>query len=329
MLTPKQNFTAILKLTRYQTLDDLKAVSERLAGSINAIRAEVTPGKMPREAKIRFIYHEPLAGIRPARREATLKPVVGRREDGADLVFDFTSASHTAIQGQTRSGKSVFLYTALSQLVKHPHAQIWGVDPNAVLLSPIVSFTGRSENFVLGSYPEQALELLIRLVGVMDERIAHLKESHIDKIEEFSQDMPLIVLVLEEFPGLIRQAELEDKSLKPAERLTPKIRGLVGRLVSESAKAGIRVVLVAQRADAEILDGASRAQMGQRFTFGVDNTDAVKMLHPQAEGELVERVIGFKNGRCLAFQDRQQMVCQIDFIDYQEFLDRLRKEEKR
>lgn len=321
MLSPKQNFIATLKLTRYQTLDDLKAQAERLAGSVNSTRVEISPGKTPREALLRFVYTEPLEGVRFAKSEATLAPVVGRREDGSDFVLDFTSASHTVVQGQTRSGKSVLLYVALSQIVKHPHVQLWGIDPNAVLLSPLSDFTGQPEHFVTRNDPAEALELLEHLVSIMDERIADLKKMGIDKIETFSQATPLIVLVLEEFPGLIRQAELEDKSLKAGDRITPKIRGLVGRLVSESAKTGMRVVLVAQRADAEILDGSTRAQMGQRITLGVDNSDAVKMLHPQAEPDLVERVTHFKNGRCLVFQDREQYVCQVDLMDYATFLD--------
>ena len=106
---------------------------------------------------------------------------------------------------------------------------------------------------------------------------------------------------------------------KASPRVSAKIRALVGRLVSESAKCGMRVLLITQRADADILDGASRAQMGQRFTFGVDNPDAVRMLHPAVTPETAERVQSFNPGRCLVYQDRIESTAQIDLLTYSEY----------
>lgn len=302
------------------SFDRLEAVAHDFATTFDSVRTVVTPLG---SGAVRIDYHhtDPLAGMRDALDDCTLAPVVGRKEDGEDLVMDFLSASHTAIQGQTRSGKSVLCYVALSQLHGHPDAEIWGIDPNAVLLSPLSEHA--PERFVLGSDPEKAEALLQSLVTLMDDRIKILTRDRIDKLENFSPDLPLIVLILEEFPALIRSAEMYDKPLKTSERITPKIRALVGRLVSESAKAGIRVVLITQRADADILDGASRAQMGQRISFGVDNADAVRMLHPAATPETALLTTTFRAGRCLTFQDRKEAIAQIDYIDYPTYLARI------
>lgn len=271
-------------------------------------------------------HKDPLEGLREVQLgEPTLAPVVGRKEDGTDLVLDYTDATHTAIQGMTRSGKSVFCYTSLSQVVGHPAVEVWGIDPNAVLLAPIAEAT-EPTRFALGVRDlSESLAVLLALVEEMDERIAQLRESGLDKMENFTAETPLILVILEEYPGLIRASETADRDLKPAERRTPKIKALVGRLVSESAKVGMRVTLITQRADAEILDGATRAQMGQRFTFGVDNPDAVRMLHPAATPETAERVQSFSNGRCLAYQHRAEATAQIDFISYEGFKTAVKK----
>jgi S-DNA-T family DNA segregation ATPase FtsK/SpoIIIE len=64
-------------------------------------------------------------------------------------------------------------------------------------------------------------------------------------------------------------------------------RAAVSRLLAESHKAGMRVVLVAQRADAAVIGGAERANLGGRLSFRVDNPDAVRMLHPAADAAVI------------------------------------------
>lgn len=91
----------------------------------------------------------------------------------------------------------------------------------------------------------------------MDERTRRLADLGIAAYEEFSSDLPLRVFVLEEYAGLLRQATAHDEGLKPAERTAGKIKQRVGRLVSEGAKAGIRIILITQRMDATIVDGDS------------------------------------------------------------------------
>ena len=87
-------------------------------------------------------------------------------------------------------------------------------------------------------------------------------------------------MVLEEYPGELKQLRDFDaaQDRKRGERLEPTARAAVGRLVAEGAKAGVRVLLLAQRADAEFIDGASRSNFAARVSFRVDNADAVRML---------------------------------------------------
>ena len=278
----------------------------------------------PREVEVTIVMRDPLAGTREtAASTGALAPVVvGRLEDGTDATIDLRDATHTAIQGMTRTGKSVFTYGLLAQLAGVPEVRVMGVDPNAVLLAPWAE-RALPGDIALGSDADEALAVIDRAVALMDERLHDLPAQRLEKLEIFTPDSPVVLLVLEEYPALIRAAELADGGRKPAERVLPRIRAQVGRLVSEGAKAGIRVLLITQRADASILDGPTRAQMGTRITFAVDNRDAVTMLHPSAESETVDAVRGFPPGRALFWQHRRQQVMQSDFTPYDVYLSRV------
>ena len=86
-----------------------------------------------------------------------------------------------------------------------------------------------------------------------------------------SPDVPRIVVVLEELPGLYRSLSTDPKAEK-------RVRGLVARLMAESRKAGYTVILVAQRPEAGIVGSADRAQCDTRISFSADNAEAVRLL---------------------------------------------------
>jgi S-DNA-T family DNA segregation ATPase FtsK/SpoIIIE len=136
------------------------------------------------------------------------------------------------------------------------------------------------------------------VVREMDGRIVGLLASDRDKLDDFTADLPLLVVVMEEYPGLLGAAEAQDaaEGRKPAERLASRLQRNVRRLIQEGAKVGVRVILVAQRMDAATVGGAERSNLGARFTLRVDNADAVKMLHPNASLEQIATVSGFDPG---------------------------------
>jgi hypothetical protein len=270
------------------------------------------------------VLRDPLKGIRAAGNSCTTRVVVGRCDDGSEAVIDLADAAHIAVQGMTRSGKSALLYTILGQVFASESVHISGIDPNQVLLGPLADASETDSNdFALGADPVGALKLLGEACRVMDERARGLKDSGIAAYEEFTADFPIRVIVLEEYAGLLRQAAAHDEGLKPAERTAGKIKQRVGRLVSEGAKTGIRVILITQRAEASIIDGDSRGQFGTRITMAVDNADSVRLLHPQASPEIVEAVVQFPVGRALFWQHRQERIMQCDFTEYEEYGRRL------
>src|SRR6185295_11845586 len=87
---------------------------------------------------------------------------------------------------------------------------------------------------------------------------------------------------LEEFAGLARLLATagDTKQEKHA-------RALLGRLFGESAKAAIRILLISQRTDANIVGGFERDQCSHGVSFRMASLGALQMLHAD-----VDRSIG-------------------------------------
>jgi hypothetical protein len=61
------------------------------------------------------------------------------------------------------------------------------------------------------------------------------------------------------------------------------LRALLGRLLAEGAKVGIRCILLVQRAEAAVIDAFARAMCSLRISFRCDNRASVELLHPGAD----------------------------------------------
>lgn len=212
--------------------------------------------------------------------ELTNFPIsLGRDSSGRRVAVDIATASHLLICGEVRSGKSVLTYLILGALAgDFGRVRVAGIDPTGVLLGP---FRDRFADpwIVLGTEDGQAmLRCLEDLVAEMDQRLRML--GGFDKISRFSPAVPLLVVVLEELPGIIRALDAHDKSsgAKPTERLAPRARLAIERLVSEAAKVGIRVLSLAQRPDADVLGGYARAQMPTRIALRMGAAEDFRML---------------------------------------------------
>lgn len=319
--------TLWLSLPHGLTMQSVVDAGDMLRHAYTAHRVVVSQNEDERvHGVIRLVimYADVLSGVRESRGvEDEGAITVGRLDDGGTAVVDFADASHIAIQGMTRSGKSAFCYTMLSPLAKHDDVIVGGIDPNRVLLRPWANVARSEPWIVVGSDAAAAAELLDRYIAELDARMLIIDERGIEKIDDFTPDLPLHVVVLEEYPGLLRIAKGYDADQKPADRVGARILRAVERLVSEGAKAGFRVILLAQRMDASIVDGATRGQFGTRVTFAVDNADGVRMLHPQATPELIEQVTTFPPGRAIFWRHRATAMLQADYTEYAEYRRRL------
>jgi len=245
--------------------------------------------------------------------------VVGRLEDGEDLILDLADPTHVAIQGMTRSGKSVLGYVVLGQLAGRLDCRIMGLDPSQILLGPLAA---PDSDIVLGTADmARAATCLADVVAEMESRTAWLLAAGCDKLDSFSPELPLLVVILEEYPALLAAAESEDaeQARKPADRVAPRIARAVTRLAGEGAKCGIRLILLMQRADASIVTGAARSNIGAKFTFR-QGEDGVKMLH-NATPEQVAMAASFKPGMGLVELPGEPIrVFKADYLSYADYV---------
>jgi S-DNA-T family DNA segregation ATPase FtsK/SpoIIIE len=194
--------------------------------------------------------------------------MLGTADDSTVIREDWRSVGHMIVQGSTRSGKSAFTYALLAQLSEC--AVIGGSDPTGLLFRP---FAGtRHEQWQASGLVDLGAHeyALTAAVEEMDKRIRDIP-AHRDTVPP---SVPLLVIVLEELPGLLRALDVADKDRGK------RCRALIARLLAEGAKAGLRVVMLAQRAEASIIGAAERAQASLRLSFRVDNRASVELLHP-------------------------------------------------
>ena len=252
---------------------------------------------------------------------------LGRLDDGQDLVLDLADPTHIAIQGMTRSGKSVLSYVLLGSLARRENVVVAGADPTGILLNPWRSHPCPEWRALGTANLQESVTVLDAIVSEMDARIASLLAADQDKLTTFTLKQPLVIVVLEEYPGLLSAVEMDDSATgrKPAERLHSRIQRNVRRLIQEGAKVGFRVVLIAQRMDATIVGGAERSNLSTRFTLRVDNADAVRMLHPNASPDEVEKVARFTPGMGLVeLPGKPIQTFKSDFIMYEEYVSYVR-----
>ena len=265
-----------------QLVDDLRKVAHRIAPHLGARMLRLTPIGLTR-VRVLLLTSDPLedlcSPVPPV--GSGLHPItLGVAEDGASVTLDLASAAHLIVQGTTGGGKSVGLYSLLGQLVDAPDVRVTGCDPTGLLLRP---WAGRWPDVTapaLGTGdPARYVLALDQVVRQMDKRIAQLPAGR-DSVQ-LGPDCPILLVVLEEYPGVLRLAD----GLDP--KLGRQLRALVGRLLAEGRKAGVRVLIVSQRADAQVIGGFERGQASHRLSFRVDSADAVRMLHPDATPDVI------------------------------------------
>jgi S-DNA-T family DNA segregation ATPase FtsK/SpoIIIE len=210
---------------------------------------------------------------------------LGRDDRGEEAAIDLVAASHLLASGASRSGKTNAVMNAISIATSSvPEVQFAGCDVSSLLIHPLRELPGAKFRSAGGGNFEPHVRAMNALVAELDRRIGILLDREVDKLTEFSSDLPLLICLFDEVPALFALAEADDAATgrKVGERCAPAIRRAFRRLTMESAKVGMRIWAVATRADAAILGGAERSNFGTRLTFRVDGPDALRMMHPYA-----------------------------------------------
>jgi S-DNA-T family DNA segregation ATPase FtsK/SpoIIIE len=281
-----------LRMMDGQLPSDYRAVSSNLAEAFGCHRVRVERRSYGRIVLVlqRVDYLTEPVQLPGPLAMADHELLVGMLDDGRNLVVRLSELAHILVQGQTRSGKSRFVYGLFSQLSEAEDVLICGSDITGLVLRPFAKTRHGLLTAMGTKNPEAHADLLDELVSIMDDRIARMP----DDLDVFpcTVDDPYMLTVLEELPGLLRVA-------RGTRGLADRIKDSYGRLVSEGAKAGFRLLVVMQRADANLIGGYERGQMPLKISFSVDDPAAVKMLHPTCSDDMAMVHIGSEPNRAL------------------------------
>lgn len=270
----------VVALQPGQLVGDVRAAAHRIAPALGGVALRVEPRGLV-HVLVTVLDVDPLAAAVPLAGGVGVH--LGRDEGGDDLRLDPVELPHTICQGVTRSGKSVWTYGLLSQLAHRPDVLVAGCDPTGLLFRPFAGSRHAPWQSAGLADPGAHEKVLAGLVDEMDARIAALPADR--DVLDVSPDRPLLVVVLEEYPGLLR---VLDAAATRDDKPGARVRALVSRLLAEGAKAGVRVVILAQRAEASVVGAFERAMCSLRISFRCDNRASVELLHPGAPPALAD-----------------------------------------
>lgn len=226
-------------------------------------------------AIVQLLSRDPLGGtvpVPPPVASVHDPLTLGRGEDGRPVQLELAGAAHLICQGASGSGKSVGTYNLLGQLAAAQDVVVCGSDVTDILLSPWARRNPDDPWIATGTKDPMAhVAALETLVAEMDWRVGSMPFGT-DKVE-VSRSLPLVLVVIEETPALYRVLGTADKALER------RAGTAIARLLAEGRKAGMRVLLITQRADADIIGGYERGQASHTFSFRIDNLAGLKMLH--------------------------------------------------
>lgn len=262
LLAPGVNVKKVNQI--YDNLQkDLQAKSLRMQAPIpgkNTIGIEVPNDVMDVVSFGDIINEEFMNNNKP------LSIAMGKNIDGSPVYQNITDMPHALIAGATQSGKSVCINTILiSLLIKNsPESlRLILVDPKKVelsfyndlphLLTPVI------DDAVM------ATEALKWSVKEMERRYEVLARNRVRNIGDYNkkrkehkemENMPFIVIVVDEFNDLVMQCGAEANDC-------------IIRLAQKARACGMHIILATQRPTVDVVNGTIKANITCRIAFRV------------------------------------------------------------
>lgn len=194
--------------------------------------------------------------------------LLGFDEDGHPVHLNLATGAHGLIAGVTRSGKSVTVNTLLAHASLMRDVSLVVIDPNLAAAAPWWTTAHRVSDT---THPEQASELLAEVREEMHRREALFWSARTDRITDFSPEMPLLMVVIDEVAHYTRHTDRKARERFQAELLA---------IASQGAKYGVRLWLITQKPSADVLSTALRTNLSARICHRVDTMEDYLHLFP-------------------------------------------------
>ena len=232
---------------------------------------------------------------------------VGWTKFNQKLIINVTHTPHTLIAGGTGQGKTNLLNNFFLHALEH--SDKWKI----CALHPIYA-----EFSYLEKYPEslydigngfnESVEQLYKLEKTLEERQAQMTLEKVTNFQDFKENTPAIMVVVDETLTLLSKA-LYAKGELAEERnvLAVQAREIIHKLARLGRAAGIFLVLATQRPDADIFTGELKANLDNRIAVGrMDRTTSTLVLGvdvaTQTPNQVKGRAILRHNTELIPFQ---------------------------
>lgn len=218
--------------------------------------------------------------------DANRIPVAVDAETG-ELVYLKLLHSSVLVGGSSRGGKSVFLQSLLASASYIPNCALCVIDLKRVDFS---AFSPRLS--VLCKSLSTAEQFLKFAVDEMNRRYTEMERLRLSKLETFSQDLPFIVIVIDELSFLLGA---DDKSLRES------IAASITTLQQTGMASGITLIAATQKPSADALGKGSttfRDNFQQRVAFKTMTAEQSKTIGVPGEKAKPEEIPPWAKGYC-------------------------------
>lgn len=196
------------------------------------------------------------------------------------ISWSLDTPPHTLIVGSTNSGKT-YLISMLVLDYLRMGAELFIADPKSGDLSIIgrridikrygtITYTASTENEIARLFRNANEKMEERYKEWFSE-----EQSFRKNWKDFSNAKP-IVLVIDEYSSFVSVS---------SPKIVKEINGYLSNLILKGRQAGIEVVMIMQRPDANILSGNLRDQFGVRIGLSNMTADGIRMLFGSVETE--------------------------------------------
>ncbi|MEV0081139.1 FtsK/SpoIIIE domain-containing protein [Nocardia neocaledoniensis] len=196
---------------------------------------------------------------------------VGITEDGDPVLINFANSAHGAIQGVTRSGKSITVNSFLAHASLMRDVELTIIDPNVAAAAP---WYRTAHRVCTALHPDEASEVIAELRREMAKRAAVFWRERTDRVTEFSVERKLGLLVIDEVLHYTTWHEPKARN---------RFKSELQAFSSEAAKFGYRLWLLGQKLDASAVTTTTRTNLFSRICHRVSTRQDFEHLFNEAE----------------------------------------------
>lgn len=187
--------------------------------------------------------------------------------------YDISKVSHGLTVGSTGSGKTMFINSKILAYAKMK-ADIFICDPKNADLSLLQYAEGFPPSHIGVSHAQ-----ICKILRLVNEQMEQRYEQYFSDKTAFGKkfvdfDLPPIVIFFDEVTAFMKTAD---------KKVLTEAKEYLYALIMKGRQAGCFIELSMQRADAEILDGAIRDQLGCRVALGKMSKDGYRMIFDTAD----------------------------------------------